>query len=223
MPRFNQTPRVQQGLKAIRLALGALQNLSIAQMLSAAAMQYGLDPGLVMAVAQRESGLNPNIVNSSSGASGVMQLMPATAASLGVTNIFDPLQNINAGVRYLAQLIQQFGGDVVKGVAAYDWGPGHLTSAVSQYGSDWLSAAPGETQAYVAAILGVTPGPPPTPAPPGPPLTIDATTGLPVYDTTDVSQLPPVNAPSGATAGNVLLLTGLGIGVFLLADVIRDW
>lgn len=128
---------------------------SIAALVQAAAAQYGVDPTLALAVAQQESGLNPN-ATSSAGAQGVMQLMPATAASLGVTNAYDPTQNINAGVRYLASLISQYGGDTTKGLAAYNWGPGNLNNAIAAYGGNWLSAAPAETQNYVAAITGVT-------------------------------------------------------------------
>jgi len=88
----------------------------ISQLISQAAARYGIDASLVMAIAQRESNLNPNAV-SPAGAQGVMQLMPATAAALGVTNPFDAAQNIAAGVRYFAQLLNQFGGDVAKALA----------------------------------------------------------------------------------------------------------
>jgi hypothetical protein len=207
-------------MRALRMALGAFQNLSIAQLVTGAANRYGVDPGLAMSVAQRESGLNPNLKNPVTGATGVMQLMPATAASLGVTDIWDPVQNVNAGVRYLGQLISQF-GDVVKGVAAYDWGPGRLSTAISQYGGDWLRHAPSETLNYVRDILGVTPDSLSPPAQ-APPLTIDASTGLPIPDTTDVSVLPSANAPGMPTSGQILLLTALGAGVYLVADLLRE-
>jgi len=72
--------------------------------------------------------------------------MPATAASLGVADPFDPAQNIDGGVRYLAQLLQQFNGDTQLALAAYDWGPGR----VAQHGySNW----PTETINYVSSIL----------------------------------------------------------------------
>jgi soluble lytic murein transglycosylase-like protein len=119
---------------------------NIEQALTDAANQYGLPPALVIAQAQQESGGNPNAV-SPVGAQGVMQLMPATAAQLGVTDPFDPVQNITAGVKYLAQLVQQFGGDLSLALAAYNWGPGN----VSKNGyNNW----PTETQNYVANILG---------------------------------------------------------------------
>lgn len=156
-------------------------------MVQAAAVQYGVDPGLALAVAQRESGLNPN-ATSSAGAQGVMQLMPATAASLGVSNPYDPTQNINAGVRYLASLISQYGGDTTKALAAYNWGPGNLNNAIAAYGGNWLSAAPAETQNYVAAITGVTAESiAPTPTLTIPSLTIDPTTGDEILSYPDAS------------------------------------
>lgn len=180
-------------LRGVRIGLGAAQTLSIAQMITAAAGAYGVDPSLALAVAQRESGLNPNLVNPASGASGVMQLMPATAAALGVTNIMDPQQNINAGVKYLSQLLAMYGGDVAKTVAAYDWGPGNLNADLSANGENWLAFAPAETQAYVQALTGQTPGAAPA-SPSSPPLTIDASTGEVVPSSVDVSTLPVVNA-----------------------------
>lgn len=96
---------------------------NIESMLAAAAQKYGVDPDLVHAVAFTESTLRPDAV-SEAGAQGVMQLMPETAASLGVSDPFDPAQNIDAGVRYLKQLQDMFGGDVNKALAAYNTGMG---------------------------------------------------------------------------------------------------
>jgi soluble lytic murein transglycosylase-like protein len=110
-----------------------------------AAAQYGLSPSLLAAVMQVESGGNPTAV-SPANAQGLMQLMPATAASLGVTNTFDPTQNINAGASYLAQLINQYGGDVSTALAAYNWGPGNVNSGV---------AIPSSVQSYVSNVLAV--------------------------------------------------------------------
>jgi soluble lytic murein transglycosylase-like protein len=109
-----------------------------------AARQHGLDPRLVAAVARRESAFDENAV-SNAGACGVMQLMPATARYLGVTNVFDARENIFGGARYLRTLLDTFGGDLDLALAAYNAGPG----AVERY----RGVPPyGETKAYVAAV-----------------------------------------------------------------------
>ena len=89
----------------------------------AAAQRHGLDPALVLAVVGVESAFQPAAV-SSKGAQGLMQLMPATARELGVTNALDPAQNLDGGTRYLRQLVALYGGDLGKALAAYNAGPG---------------------------------------------------------------------------------------------------
>jgi transglycosylase-like protein with SLT domain/uncharacterized protein DUF4124 len=91
-------------------------------LIRAASTRHGVDPRLVDAVVRVESGGNPRAV-SPKGALGLMQLMPASAARLGVRNAFDPEQNIDGGVRYLRDLLQRFGGDVRLALAAYHAGP----------------------------------------------------------------------------------------------------
>jgi len=109
-----------------------------------AAVQHGVDPRLAIAVAKAESGLSETAV-SSAGAIGIMQLMPETAAGMGVKNIYDVRQNVDAGVRYLRQMIDSFGGDTEKAIAAYNAGP----EAVVRYGN----VPPyQETQNYVARV-----------------------------------------------------------------------
>ncbi|HWQ61248.1 MAG TPA: lytic transglycosylase domain-containing protein [Negativicutes bacterium] len=127
---------------------GAGSRQEIAAMVQAAARKYNVDAKLAVAVAVAESDLTPNAV-SSAGATGVMQLMPATARSLGVGNVFDPRENIDGGVRYLKQMLDTFGGDVTKAVAAYNSGP----EAVQRYAG--VPPYP-ETRAYVSKVLSMS-------------------------------------------------------------------
>ena len=140
-----------------RFVLGALgvvsptTSASVSQLIANAAARYGVPSQVAMEVAVQESGLNPNAV-SSAGAQGVMQLMPATAAQLGVTDPFNPQQNVNGGVQYLSQLYAKYGSwDLA--LAAYNWGPGNLDNAINQNPGNPLSLAPAETQNYVSSVL----------------------------------------------------------------------
>jgi hypothetical protein len=109
------------------------------------AAAHRVRPELVRAVIQVESAFNPR-ARSHKGAMGLMQLMPDTAADLGVTNAYDPEQNIRGGVAYLRQLLDKFGGNEELALAAYNAGPG----AVAKYGD----AIPPyrETQQYVDKV-----------------------------------------------------------------------
>ena len=121
---------------------------SVADLLTSLAPSYAVPPELALAVAQKESALNPKAV-SSAGAMGVMQLMPATAASLGVSNPFDPQQNIQGGLQYLSSLYQQY-GNWGTALIAYNEGPGNLANKgvfpSSQQYSDSILAAAGLNQ-----------------------------------------------------------------------------
>lgn len=89
--------------------------------IKAAANQYGVPESLIKAVIACESSFNPNAV-SKSGAVGLMQLMPATAKGLGVTNAYDPQQNIMGGTKYLSSLLDNFDGDHILALAGYNMG-----------------------------------------------------------------------------------------------------
>lgn len=111
-----------------------------------AAQTYQIPVNLVKAVAKTESNFNPNAV-SCCGAQGVMQLMPSTAAGLGVTDPFDAEQNIMGGAKYLSQMMDRYDGDVRLTLAAYNAGAGN----VAKYGG----VPPfKETQAYVERVMG---------------------------------------------------------------------
>jgi soluble lytic murein transglycosylase-like protein len=116
-----------------------------AQEIRAAAEREGLDPALVRAVVKHESGFDPR-ATSRAGAMGLMQLMPATARSLGVDDPYDPGQSLAGGTRFLRQLLERFEGDVRLAVAAYNAGPG----AVDRYRGVPPYA---ETRAYVTRVL----------------------------------------------------------------------
>ncbi len=109
--------------------------------------QYGVEitPNLLKSVIKQESGFNPD-ATSHAGAQGLMQLMPATAKSLGVFNSMNPYQNVKGGAKYLAQMLQKFDGNLQKALAAYNAGP----QAVERHGT---IPPYKETQNYVASIM----------------------------------------------------------------------
>ncbi|GMU54253.1 MAG: hypothetical protein AMXMBFR33_33990 [Candidatus Xenobia bacterium] len=114
-------------------------------MIKEASGKYNVDEALIRAVIKQESAYNPK-AESHCGAMGLMQLMPETAAELGVTDGFDPYQNIMGGTKYLRQMLDTFQGNMTKAIAAYNAGPG----AVMQSGGIPPYA---ETQHYVSVVL----------------------------------------------------------------------
>jgi soluble lytic murein transglycosylase-like protein len=115
----------------------------LATIISDAAQKYGVDPNLIAAMAFRESRFEPNAV-SSRGAQGLMQLMPRTARALGVSDSFDPQQNIIGGTKYVKYLLDRFHGDIDLSLAAYNAGP----ELVAKVGP----SATQEAIEYVAAV-----------------------------------------------------------------------
>jgi len=119
--------------------------LTIDQSISQAGEKHHIDPDFITSVVRAESGFHPRAV-SPKGARGLMQLMPKTAAGLGVKDSFDSNENVEAGTRYLRQLLEQFDYDAVKALAAYNAGPDRVAHyrGVPPYN---------ETRSYVARIV----------------------------------------------------------------------
>ena len=134
-------------LDTFKKTLQSRASEDLAPIFREATEKYGIPQALLEAVAKAESNFNPNAV-SRAGAMGVMQLMPGTARSLGVTDVFDPYQNIMGGARYLADMLRRYDGDVRLALAAYNAGPGN----VDRYGGIPPFQ---ETQSYVERVMGL--------------------------------------------------------------------
>jgi soluble lytic murein transglycosylase-like protein len=127
----------------------ALPESELNELVEQAALREDLDPDLLRGVIRQESAARPCAV-SSKGAMGLMQLMPATALDLGVADAFDPKENVDAGARFLKQLLRLYGGDVVLALSAFNAGPGRVNQAGG------VPPFP-ETIGYVQKILGLLP------------------------------------------------------------------
>ncbi len=144
----------------VRPATRAGRSHPFAEFVRSAAATQRLPPALIEAVIAVESAWHVRAV-SSRGASGLMQLMPATAKDYGVTDIFDPAQNIAAGARHLRQLLDRYGQDMPRALAAYNAGAAAIDRADLHRG--WPNA---ETAAYVPGVLARYAAHEPPPSPP---------------------------------------------------------
>ncbi len=141
------------GDRAEALSLLALHGLrckhdpaGLPLLVRATARAHGVSENLVLAMVRVESDFVHTRV-SSTGAMGLMQLMPATAAELGVRDPFDPQQNLDGGVRYLKELLSRYRGDVRRAVAAYNAGAGRVPR------NGPLATLPAETRTYVSRVV----------------------------------------------------------------------
>lgn len=142
----------QQGLQGLR---GVQFDEEIDRLIEENARRTGIDPNLLRAVIRQESGGRRRAV-SSAGARGVMQLMPGTAQRFGVTDSFDPAQNIRGGSDYLRQLLDMFGGRVDLALAGYNWGENRRTLRTAHESGRPVTdfRIPEETRNYVTSIMG---------------------------------------------------------------------
>lgn len=192
---------------------------TVSDMIVQEAQRQGVDPSLALEVGRAESNFDQSAV-SSAGAIGVFQLEPATAAQLGV-DPRDLTQNISGGIRYLGQLLAQFGGSVPAALAAYNWGPGNLAKAIAQYAADWINHLPAETARYISKIVGnlsqykasITPA--------------SVANGIVQKLTPDADTPPPSDAsqplpPSSSPIMPIVILTALAVGAYIVSEVFSD-
>jgi soluble lytic murein transglycosylase-like protein len=140
------TGKVSSGASSESFAQQEANRQKITEMIREVSARYRVDPSLVRAVIETESNWNSTAV-SRKGALGLMQLYPSTAQKLGVSDAFDPKENLDGGVRYLHMLLERYNGDLDKALAAYNAGPGAVDRAggVPRYR---------ETRDYVQKVTG---------------------------------------------------------------------
>lgn len=150
-PYYLKSRYVRSGSWSGPLSWQGRYNPQVVALINKYANLNGVDPALVRAVMRHESGFNPGAV-SPKGALGLMQLMPGTAALMGVNNPYDPEQNVAGGVGYLRRCLDRFGHNVPLAVAAYNAGPERVANCGT------IPPIP-ETQVFVQNVMGTYAGP----------------------------------------------------------------
>lgn len=139
--------RVDLGSKAPTQNMQAVMN-NYGAHISEMSKKYNVPENLIYGMIQTESSGRTDAV-SKAGAAGLMQLMPGTARGLGVTDAFDPKQNIEGGTKYIGQMLKKFDGNVEQALQAYNWGPGNMQKHIRGEKPNM----PKETQAYANKVL----------------------------------------------------------------------
>ncbi|WP_376794087.1 transglycosylase SLT domain-containing protein [Thermogemmatispora sp.] len=147
-PTHEVTAAAQRLAQQLHVASSSLPYVQVAYQ---AALDVGLPPAFFVRQIDVESGFNPDAV-SPAGAVGIAQLLPSTAAGLGV-DPWDPVEALRGAARLMASYVSRYGGDYAQALAAYNAGPGQLQQALNACGAAWLSCLPAETQAYIHTIL----------------------------------------------------------------------
>jgi hypothetical protein len=137
VPKYDASPSYREGASP--------SYKELAPIIRQASETYGVDQELIRAVIKAESNFQVQST-SPKGARGLMQLMPATAAEMGVTDSYNPVENIMGGTRYLKGLLNRYQGDVPRALAAYNWGPGNVEK--------YPDRLPRETREYIARVTG---------------------------------------------------------------------
>ncbi|MBP1156309.1 MULTISPECIES: lytic transglycosylase domain-containing protein [unclassified Paenibacillus] len=154
-PTLMSMPGLMSMNPLVQERLSASKPTEYETLIQEASRRFGVESSLVKAVIDAESSFNPNAV-SRAGAKGLMQLMDATGQGLGVTNPFDPVQNIEGGTRYLSNLLVKYNGNASTALAAYNAGPGRVDRLGIKNDAELMAKLhllPGETQQYVSKVM----------------------------------------------------------------------